>query len=90
MSNHITPNKDHFVRNHGGIPTFDEPLSKTAPYAFEVAGLVGKAGSLTLAELMDENKFPQKEMTITLQCCGTRRTEQIEYGPGEGDELLSA
>ncbi|KAL7415976.1 Oxidoreductase, molybdopterin-binding domain-containing protein [Mrakia frigida] len=90
MKNHITPNKDHFVRNHGGVPTYDDPLSETSPYTFEVGGLVGKAGSLTLAELMDETKFPQKEMTITLQCCGTRRTEQIEYAPGEGDELLSA
>ena len=32
----------------------------------------------------------QKLMTVTLQCSGTRRIEQIESYPGDGDELINA
>jgi len=83
--NPITPNDLHFVRNHGGIPTID-------PAAFElsIGGLVNNPVKLTLAELQDESRFPQCEVTVTLQCSGTRRVEQIEQYPGDGDELINA
>lgn len=29
-------------------------------------------------------------MTVTLQCSGTRRIEQIQLYPGDGDELINA
>lgn len=29
-------------------------------------------------------------MTVTLQCSGTRRIEQIAEYPGDGDELINA
>lgn len=85
MKSHITPNELFFVRNHGGIPTIADDDWKC-----EIGGLVGNPGSLTLAQLKDPKLFPQIEMPITLQCCGTRRVEQIACYPGEGDELLSA
>ncbi|KAL6710310.1 hypothetical protein ACN47E_009256 [Coniothyrium glycines] len=81
----ITRNKDHFVRNHGGIPEIDP-----ARYFFEVEGLVNQPKKITLAELQDESKFPRLKKTITLQCSGTRRIEQIHDYPGDGDELINA
>ena len=86
MLSHITPNQHHFVRNHGGIPT----LVDEAAYRLEVGGLVARPGSISLAELKDETLFQQVEMTVTLQCSGTRRIEQIDYAPGEGDEMINA
>lgn len=32
----------------------------------------------------------QVEITVTLQCSGTRRIEQIQEYPGDGDELINA
>lgn len=32
----------------------------------------------------------QAEVTVTLQCSGTRRIEQIAEYPGDGDELINA
>lgn len=85
MKSHITSNELFFVRNHGGIPTIADDDWKC-----EIGGLVGNPGTLTLAQLKDPALFPQIEMPVTLQCCGTRRVEQIACYPGEGDELLSA
>ena len=34
--------------------------------------------------------FSQAEVTVTLQCSGTRRIEQIQEYPGDGDELINA
>ncbi|KAI8931537.1 hypothetical protein NX059_011194 [Plenodomus lindquistii] len=82
----ITPNADHFIRNHGGIPEIDP-----SKYFFEVEGMVNKPNTkISLAELQDEAKFPRMETTITLQCSGTRRIEQIHDYPGDGDELINA
>lgn len=85
MANHITDNKHFFVRNHGGIPTVADE-----DFTLDVSGLIGRPGTLTLAQLQDEKLFPQVEMTISQQCSGTRRVEQIALYAGEGDELLSA
>lgn len=85
MQGKLTDNKHHFVRNHGGIPDIDEDK-----YEFEIGGLVNKPCRISLKDLKDPAKFPQITMTVTLQCSGTRRIEQIQEYPGEGDELIQA
>lgn len=81
----ITRNEDHFVRNHGGIPEIDEEA-----YFFDVAGLVNNPKRITMRELKDETLFPRQSTTVTIQCSGTRRIEQIQQYPGDGDELINA
>ncbi|TVY56669.1 Sulfite oxidase [Lachnellula suecica] len=81
----ITRNEDHFVRNHGGIPEIDEDA-----YFFDVAGLVNTPKRITMAELKNETLFPRQSTTVTIQCSGTRRIEQIHEYPGDGDELINA
>ncbi|KAF8061663.1 Oxidoreductase, molybdopterin-binding domain-containing protein [Lyophyllum atratum] len=81
----LTDNKYHFVRNHGGVPDIEEDA-----FELEIGGLVKKKVKLSLKDLKDPKKFPQVEMTVTLQCSGTRRIEQIQQYPGEGDELINA
>ncbi|KAJ6504715.1 molybdopterin binding oxidoreductase [Mycena vitilis] len=81
----LTDNKHHFVRNHGGIPDIQEDV-----FELEIGGLVNKTVKLSLKDLKDPAKFPQVEVTVTLQCSGTRRLEQINQYPGDGDELINA
>jgi sulfite oxidase len=81
----ITPNPLHFVRNHGGIPDIDAEA-----FYLEVDGLVKEPKHFTLADLQDESRFPRETRTVTIQCSGTRRIEQIAEYPGEGDELINA
>jgi len=81
----IMPNSLHFVRNHGGIPVIDKDK-----YYFEMDGLVKEPKRFTLDDLMDESKFPRMEQTVTIQCSGTRRIEQINQYSGEGDEMINA
>ncbi|KAJ3826823.1 molybdopterin binding oxidoreductase [Lentinula raphanica] len=81
----LTDNKYHFVRNHGGIPIIDEDV-----FELEIGGLVNKPIKLSLKDLKDPEKFPQVEVTVTIQCSGTRRIEQINVYPGDGDELINA
>jgi sulfite oxidase len=81
----ITPNPLHFVRNHGGIPDIDPE-----EFYLEVDGLVKEPKRFTLADLQDESKFPTETRTVTIQCSGTRRIEQIAEYPGEGDEMINA
>ena len=45
---------------------------------------------LTMKELKDEKLFPRQSNIVTLQCSGTRRIEQINEYPGDGDELINA
>ncbi|KAK4443991.1 putative sulfite oxidase [Podospora aff. communis PSN243] len=85
ISTPITPNADHFVRNHGGIPSI-----RASAWTLDVTGLVNCPKTLTLAELQDEAVFPRRSHTVTLQCSGTRRIEQIHTYPGDGDELINA
>jgi sulfite oxidase len=81
----ITPNPLHFVRNHGGIPDIDANA-----FYLEVDGLVKEPKRFTLADLQDESQFPRETRTVTIQCSGTRRIEQIAEYPGEGDEMINA
>ncbi|KAL7936542.1 Oxidoreductase, molybdopterin-binding domain-containing protein [Trichoderma chlorosporum] len=81
----ITPNSLHFVRNHGGIPLIDQDK-----FSFVMDGLVAKPREYKMEDLMDESRFPRMEKTITIQCSGTRRIEQIIKYPGQGDEVPQA
>ncbi|KAI0864103.1 sulfite oxidase [Xylaria cubensis] len=81
----ITPNRLHFIRNHGGIPTIDKEA-----WFLRLEGLVKEPKKLTLADLQDESRFPRMERTVTIQCSGTRRIEQIALYAGEGDEMINA
>lgn len=81
----VTPNSLHFVRNHGGIP-----MIKKEDYSFVVDGMVNKPQTFTLDDLMDETQFKRIQKTVTIQCSGTRRIEQILLYPGQGDEIPQA
>ncbi|PSK55892.1 Sulfite oxidase [Elsinoe australis] len=81
----LTDNKDFFVRNHGGIPEIDADK-----FFVDIEGLVNEPKSLTLADLQNEDLFPRKTHVVSLQCSGTRRIEQIQQYPGDGDELINA
>lgn len=85
MENPITSNADFFVRNHGGVPEIDADK-----YYFDVGGLVKNPKRITLAELQNESLFPRISTTVSIQCSGTRRIEQIHEYPGDGDELINA
>ncbi|KAF7299801.1 Sulfite oxidase mitochondrial [Mycena chlorophos] len=65
---------DFPVRNHGGSPDIAEDV-----FELEIGGLVNKSVN-------------QMEVTVTLvlQCSGTRRIEQINEYPGDGEELINA
>ncbi|KAG6058725.1 hypothetical protein E4U32_004470 [Claviceps aff. humidiphila group G2b] len=81
----MTPNALHFVRNHGGIPRIDKKH-----YRFSLDGLVARPAEFTLDDLMDTSRFARMERTITLQCSGTRRIEQVLKYAGQGDEVPQA
>ena len=85
MSTPLTRNEDHFVRNHGGIPTIKEE-----DWFLDVGGMVSKPQRLTMEDLKNEAIFPRQTNVVTLQCSGTRRIEQIHEYPGDGDELINA
>jgi sulfite oxidase len=80
-----TPNPLHFVRNHGGIPNIQKDKFKLS-----LEGLVATPKEFTLDDLMNQSKFPRMEKTVTIQCSGTRRIEQISLYAGEGDEMINA
>jgi len=81
----ITPNPLHFVRNHGGIPIIDKEK-----WELSLDGLVNHPKTYKFHDLMDETKFPRIEKTVTIQCSGTRRIEQISLYGGQGDEVPQA
>nr|ANM86661.1 putative oxidoreductase [Cladonia uncialis subsp. uncialis]AUW30900.1 putative molybdopterin binding oxidoreductase [Cladonia uncialis subsp. uncialis] len=81
----FTRNEDHFVRNHGGIPIINEDQ-----YFLEIGGMVNEPKKLTMKDLKDEKLFPRQTAVVTIQCSGTRRIEQINEYPGDGDELINA
>jgi len=81
----IPPNSLHFVRNHGGIPDID-----ANKWDLKIDGLIGKPQTITWEDLQDESKFPRVKKIVTIQCSGTRRVEQINQYPGEGDEMINA
>ena len=92
------------VRNHGGVPDIDEDVFELEvgglvnkpvklsmkdlkdpnkfPYVTQVHTTTFICGTHVLIR--------QVEVTVTLQCSGTRRIEQIHEYPGDGDELINA
>ena len=85
METPVTRNEDHFVRNHGGIPRIN-----IDDWHLDVGGMVNKPQRLTMKDLQDEDLFPRQSNIVSLQCSGTRRIEQIQEYPGDGDELINA
>ncbi|KAI1610983.1 sulfite oxidase [Exophiala viscosa] len=81
----LTPNSLHFIRNHGGVPDIDPDK-----WELKMDGLVKTPRTFTLADLQNEDIFPRMEKTVTIQCSGTRRMEQIQMYAGEGDEMINA
>lgn len=79
METEITPNEDHFVRNHGGVPEIEED-----DFELEIDGLVNKPMKLSMKDLKNEKLFPRQSTVVTIQCSGTRRIEQIQLYPGDG------
>ena len=73
------------MRNHGGIPVIHED-----DYELEIGGMVNEPKRLTLKDLKNEALFPRTSSVVTIQCSGTRRLEQIQQYPGDGDELINA
>lgn len=62
----ITPVEHFFVRSHARIPQVD-----LASWKLEIAGLVEKPLTFTLAELQ---KFPHTELVSVLECAGNGRS----------------
>ncbi|GFF56898.1 sulfite oxidase, mitochondrial [Aspergillus udagawae] len=81
----VTPNPLHFVRNHGGIPLIDKDK-----WSLCLDGLVKHPKTYTLDDIKDESRFPRISKTVTMQCSGTRRIEQITLYGGQGDEVPQA
>ncbi|GFG26092.1 sulfite oxidase, mitochondrial [Aspergillus udagawae] len=81
----VTPNPLHFVRNHGGIPLIDKDK-----WSLCLDGLVKHPKTYTLDDIKDESRFPRISKTVTMQCSGTRRIEQISLYGGQGDEVPQA
>ncbi|KZT40590.1 molybdopterin binding oxidoreductase [Sistotremastrum suecicum HHB10207 ss-3] len=79
---HLTPVPRWFVRNHGEIPRI-----QPEDYRLKVTGLVKNPRTFTLDELKSMDLM---EKTVTLQCSGGRRIEQIRYALGDGDSLINA
>ncbi|KAF9493596.1 molybdopterin binding oxidoreductase [Pleurotus eryngii] len=53
----LTPNKYHFIRNHGGVPNIDKDV-----YELEITGLVNRPIKISLKDLQDINKFPTEQI----------------------------
>ncbi|OMH27736.1 hypothetical protein BKD30_03635 [Tersicoccus phoenicis] len=74
----LTPVGTFYSRNHGPIPDLD-----AGEWRLTVDGLVDTPLTLDLADL--RARFPERTLTATLQCAGTRRTGLIAVRdiPGE-------
>ncbi|KAK8023657.1 NADH-cytochrome B5 reductase [Apiospora rasikravindrae] len=78
---------------NGEPPSASSPTRSSLPIpytSFTLDGLVQNPRAFTLDDLMDESKFPRVEKTVTMQCSGTRRIEQIIKYAGQGDEVPQA
>lgn len=77
VASYLTPEPRWFIRNHGPVPAVDP-----ASFRLEVAGLVERPLSLSLAELAD---LPRHTVVAALQCAGNRRTELAAVAPIPGE-----
>src|SRR5579875_9751 len=69
----ITPNDAFYIRCHGPIPRIDDG------WRLSVEGLVQQPLTLSLADL---RALPWREIVLTLECAGNRRTLQRPIPPG--------
>jgi DMSO/TMAO reductase YedYZ molybdopterin-dependent catalytic subunit len=67
LGDDVTPTARHFVRNNLFTPDFDE-----AKHKVEIAGLVDKPVSYTVAEL--RARFPEVSAQAMLECAGSGRS----------------
>ena len=67
------------MRNHGGVPEIEENA-----FELEIDGLVNKPMKLRFSDLTNKALFPRQSNIVTIQCSGTRRIEQIQLYPGDG------
>jgi len=74
VANEITPRSLFYVRSHGPTPTVD-----VASYRLTVDGLVESPREFSLDEL--RAGFPTLDVTATLTCAGSRRSEMAEEKP---------
>jgi sulfite oxidase len=70
----LTPQKHFFVRCHGSIPRIDPQY-----YRLMISGMVQHPLALSLNEL--RSRFPERTVTATLQCVGSRRDELMKVRP---------
>lgn len=74
----LTPSDLFFVRTHGSIPLIDRDT-----YRLVVNGLVQHPLELSLLDLLKQ--FPQRTLTATLVCAGSRRKELADIHPLPGE-----
>ena len=67
LGDDVTPTSRHFIRNNLFTPDFD-----AAKHKVEIAGLVDKPLTLTVAEL--QGRFPEVTVQAMLECAGSGRT----------------
>ncbi|GAA5967839.1 hypothetical protein JCM11641_005782 [Rhodosporidiobolus odoratus] len=70
----LTPTRLFYVRNHGVVPRVTR--EEAAAWTFEISGLVQRPCVLSLADLIDPDKFQTVTLPVTLVCAGNRRKEQ--------------
>ena len=62
------------------MPEIDEE-----PFELELDGLLKRPMKLKLSDLKNEELFPRQSAVVSIQCSGTRRIEQIDLYPGDGE-----
>lgn len=77
ISNFITPNEIHYVRNHLPVPIVDPK-----EYTLTIEGLGVKTTKLTIDDI--KSKFPLVKVVAAIQCAGNRRSEMNKVKPVKG------
>lgn len=73
------------VKNSVSLSLKDLKDPEKFPYVLSDVPIIS-VGWLTVVIFLKS----QSDVTVTLQCSGTRRIEQIREYPGDGDELINA
>jgi len=71
--NYITPPPAHFIRQHHPVPFFKDVEKE---YKLEIYCEDKKIATLSLDDI--RNKYEKRELMITLQCTGNRRSEYLQ------------
>mmetsp|Transcript_3839 Transcript_3839/g.14271 ORF Transcript_3839/g.14271 Transcript_3839/m.14271 type:complete len:623 (-) Transcript_3839:759-2627(-) len=78
---YTTPNALWYVRHHHPVPDIDDKSFELA-LAAEAGPLKGASASLSVDEI--KARFPKREVTVTLQCGGNRRSEYDRVRKAQG------